>query len=88
MRRFTETLSAATAPTAIAPSGYYRDKTPRVVSSKPQSAALAARLPSLYQFFGPGGVLAGLPAAQVQVGGQIGQIGKPRLAQQDVRRCG
>ena len=46
------------AQTAIAPSGYYRDKTPRVVSSKPQSAALAARLPSLYQFFGPGGVLA------------------------------
>src|SRR5664280_3160048 len=58
MRRFIKTLSAATAPTAIAPSGYYRDKTPRVVSSKPQSAALAARLPSLYQFFGPGGVLA------------------------------
>jgi ATP-dependent DNA helicase DinG len=28
------------------------------VSSKPQSAALAARLPTLYQFFGPGGVLA------------------------------
>ena len=28
------------------------------MSSKPQSAALAARLPSLYQFFGPGGVLA------------------------------
>src|SRR5664279_1412417 len=25
MRRFTKTLSAATAPTAIAPSGYYRD---------------------------------------------------------------
>src|ERR1035441_6296293 len=58
IRRFTKTLSAAIAPTAIAPSGYYRDKTPRVVSSKPQSAALAARLPSLYQFFGPGGVLA------------------------------
>src|SRR5664279_965602 len=58
IRRFTKTLSAAMAPTAIAPSGYYRDKTPRAVSSKPQSAALAARLPSLYQFFGPGGVLA------------------------------
>src|ERR1022692_4359471 len=58
IRRFTKTLSAAIAPTAIAPSGYYRDKTPRAVSSKPQSAALAARLPSLYQFFGPGGVLA------------------------------
>ena len=28
------------------------------MSSKPQSAALAARLPSLFQFFGPGGVLA------------------------------
>ena len=42
----------------MALSDYYRDKTPRVVSSKPQSAALAARLPSLYQFFGPGGVLA------------------------------
>jgi ATP-dependent DNA helicase DinG len=28
------------------------------VSSKPQSAALAAHLPSLFQFFGPGGVLA------------------------------
>ncbi len=39
-------------------SSYYRDKTPRAVSSKPQSAALAARLPSLFQFFGPGGVLA------------------------------
>src|SRR5664279_1532547 len=58
IRRFTKTLSAAMAPTAIAPSGYYKDKTPRAVSSKPQSAALAARLPSLYQFFGPGGVLA------------------------------
>ncbi len=42
----------------MALSDYYRDKTPPVVSSKPQSAALAARLPSLYQFFGPGGVLA------------------------------
>src|SRR5271169_417416 len=58
IRRFTETLSAATARTAIAPSGYYRDKIPRVVSSTSQSAAMAARLPSLYQFFGPGGVLA------------------------------
>src|SRR5580704_12392121 len=28
------------------------------MSSPTQSAALAARLPSLYQFFGPGGVLA------------------------------
>ena len=28
------------------------------MSSTSQSAALAARLPSLYQFFGPGGVLA------------------------------
>src|SRR5271167_3435823 len=58
IRRFTETLSAATARTAIAPSGYYRDKVPRPVSSTTQSAATAARLPSLYQFFGPGGVLA------------------------------
>src|SRR5271165_2118340 len=58
IRRFTETLSAATARTAIAPSGYYRDKIPRVVSSASSSATTAARLPSLYQFFGPGGVLA------------------------------
>ncbi len=58
MRRFTQTLSAATAQTAMAPNSYYRDTIPRAVSSTSQSATTAARLPSLYQFFGPGGVLA------------------------------
>src|SRR5271165_2413147 len=44
---------------------YYRDIAPFAVSSPPQSASSspssarsAARIPSLYQFFGPGGVLA------------------------------
>jgi ATP-dependent DNA helicase DinG len=37
---------------------YYRDIARHAVSTTPQSASSVARIPSLYQFFGPGGVLA------------------------------
>jgi ATP-dependent DNA helicase DinG len=37
---------------------YYRDIVPFAVSSPSQSVSSVARIPSLYQFFGPGGVLA------------------------------
>src|SRR5271167_708161 len=85
IRRFTETLSAATARTAIAPSGYYRDKVPRPVSQTAASAATAARLPSLYQFFGPGGVLARTHSAYEFRRGQLQMAEAVELALQERR---
>jgi ATP-dependent DNA helicase DinG len=46
------------APHRFDPYRYYRDTVRSLVSSTSQPATLAARLPSLYQFFGPGGLLA------------------------------
>jgi ATP-dependent DNA helicase DinG len=69
----------------MALSSYYRDKTPRAVSSKPQSAALAARLPSLFQFFGPGGVLARTHPAYEFRRGQLQMAEAVELALTDRR---
>ena len=55
------------------------------MSSKPQSAALAARLPSLYQFFGPGGVLARTHPAYEFRRGQLQMAEAVELALQERR---
>ncbi len=58
---------------------------PHAVSSRPQSAALAARLPSLYQFFGPGGVLARTHPAYEFRRGQLQMAEAVELALQERR---
>jgi ATP-dependent DNA helicase DinG len=55
------------------------------VSSPPQSATLAARLPSLYQFFGPNGVLARTHPAYEFRRGQLQMAEAVELALQERR---